>query len=123
MVEHVESCSEQPEAFIREMNRMIVKDIKPNGGQYRTEPVSLSGMDFVPPQACSVPAFMRQLGEEIRSGGLDRSPLEFAVSLHTKLVAIHPFIDGNDRTARLLLNAWLLAQGLPVVIFNYADRE
>ena len=66
---------------------------------------------------------MQQLGEEIRNGGPDRSPLEFAASLHTKLVAIHPFIDGNGRTARLLLNAWLLAQGLPVVIVNYADRE
>jgi Fic family protein len=123
MLANFESCLDQPEAFIREINGLIVKDIKPNGGQYRTEQVSLSGMDFVPPQGTSVPAFMRQLGEEVKTRGPDRSPLEFATSLHTKLVWIHPFIDGNGRTARLLLDACLLAQGLPVVVVNYADRE
>jgi Fic family protein/molecular chaperone DnaK (HSP70) len=123
MIENIDSRFKQPEAFIREINRIIVKSIKQNGGQYRTEEVSLAGVDFRPPQASSVPAFMRQLGEEIKGGGFDRSPLEFATSLHTKLVWIHPFIDGNGRTARLLLNACLLAHHLPVVIVNYADRE
>ena len=123
MLENAESCFDQPEAFIRIINGMIVKDIKQNGGQYRTEEVSLAGVDFMPPQASSVSAFMQQLGEEIKGRGPDRSPLEFVTSLHTKLVWIHPFIDGNGRTARLLLNACLLAQGLPVVIVNYADRE
>jgi hypothetical protein len=49
--------------------------------------------------------------------------LECAASLHTKFVWIHPFSDGNGRTARLLLNAYLLSQDLPVVVINYADRE
>src|SRR5262249_34854732 len=104
-------------------NGMILQDISPNGGQYRSGPVSLSGMDFIPPQSSSVPVFMQMLGEEIKSRGPDRSPVEFATSLHTKLVWIHPFSDGNGRTARLLLNASLLAQGLPVIVVNYADRE
>ncbi len=123
MLANFESCLEQPEAFIREINRLIVKDIQPNCGQYRTDQVSLSGMDFVPPQGASVPAFMEELGEEVKTRGPDRSPLEFATSLHTKLVWIHPFADGNGRTARLILDACLLAQGLPVVVVNYADRE
>jgi hypothetical protein len=110
-------------SFHQDNKRYDLKDIKQNGGQYRTEEVSLVGVDFIPPQASSVSTFMQQLGEEIKGRGFDRSPLEFATSLHTKLVWIHPFIDGNGHTARLLLNACLLAQGLPVVIVNYADRE
>lgn len=123
MLEHFNFAFDQPEMFIREINKQIVERIKPTGGQYRTEPVALSGMNFTPPEASSVPAFMEQLGNEIKSRGIDRSPIEVASSLHTKLVSIHPFIDGNGRTARLLLNACLLSLGLPVIVVNYADRE
>jgi Fic family protein len=123
MLDNFKSMFDQPEAFLREINRMILKDVKSDGGQYRTDKVSLSGMNFIPPQASSVPAFMRQLSDEIKSRGVDRSQIEFAASLHSKLVWIHPFVDGNGRTARLLLNACLLAQALPVVVVNYADRE
>ncbi|HMH43697.1 MAG TPA: Fic family protein [Pyrinomonadaceae bacterium] len=123
MLENFKSVFDRPEAFVREINRLILRDVKPNGGQYRTDKVSLSGMNFVPPQASSVPAFMGQLSDEIKSRGVDRSQIEFATSLHSKLVWIHPFTDGNGRTARLLLNACLLAQELPVVVVNYADRE
>lgn len=122
MLERADSCFDQPESFIRELNRLVVEDVEAGDGQYRSEPVSLSGMDFVPPQGTSVPIFMQQLGDEIKTAGVDRSPLEFATSLHTKLVCIHPFVDGNGRTARLLLNACLLNQGLPVIVVNYADR-
>ena len=43
--------------------------------------------------------------------------------MHTKLVWIHPFEDGNGRTARLLLNAILLNESLPAIIVNYADKN
>ncbi len=123
MLEHFESFFEQPESFIREINSLIVKDLRQDGGQYRNSSVTLSGADFVPPQAYTVPAFMQQLSREIRNGAIDRSPLEFASTIHTKFVWIHPFNDGNGRTARILLNACLLAHGLPVIVVNFADRE
>lgn len=123
MLTSFESLFEQPEAFVREINRLIIRGIQPKEGQYRSGSVSLAGVDFEPPQSSSIPAFMRQFADEIQTRGKDRSPLEFSASLHTKLVWIHPFVDGNGRTARLLLNACLLAQGLPVIVVNYADRE
>jgi len=123
MLDNFVTIFDQPEAFTREINRLILQDIKTHAGQYRTESVSLSGTNFTPPEAASVPAFMEQLGEEIKTRGKDRSPVEFAASVHTKLVSIHPFIDGNGRTARLLVNACLLSLGLPVVVVNYADKE
>jgi len=123
MLDNLGYCVESPEAFIRQLNATLLKGIAPDAGEYRKGPVKLSGMDFVPPPAGSVPAFMRQLSEELRDGREGRSGLECAVSFHTKLVWIHPFNDGNGRTARLLLNAYLLSQGLPVIVINYADRE
>jgi molecular chaperone DnaK (HSP70)/fido (protein-threonine AMPylation protein) len=122
MLENFESFFDRPEPFIREINKIINKDIKESGGKYRTESVSISGTEFKPPQSSFVPMFMEQLGEEIKTRGNDRSPLEFATSIHTTFVSIHPFIDGNGRTARLLLNAALLLVGLPVIVVNYADR-
>jgi len=123
MLDNVESCITSPEAFIRHINGCILRGVAHHGGEFRKGPVKLSGMDFVPPVAGSVSAFMQQLGNEIRSGRGDRSAVECAVAFHTKLVWIHPFNDGNGRTARLLLNAYLLSQGLPVLVVNYADRE
>jgi hypothetical protein len=66
---------------------------------------------------------MEKLGKELMTGPAGRSLLEFAVTMHTKLVAVHPFIDANGRTARLLMNAILLAGGLPVVVINFDDKQ
>ncbi|SPD71989.1 Filamentation induced by cAMP protein Fic (fragment) [uncultured Desulfobacterium sp.] len=43
-------------------------------------------------------------------------PVEFAAMLHKELVTIHPFIDGNSRAARLLMNLAFLQDGYPIVI-------
>jgi Fic family protein/molecular chaperone DnaK (HSP70) len=128
MLDNAESCVSSPEPFIRHVNSMILQSmilqgVANHGGEYRKGPVKLSGMNFVPPAASSVPAFMGKLAEEVRNGSTGRSPLKCAVAFHTKLVWIHPFNDGNGRTARLLLNAHFLAQDLPAVVINYADRE
>lgn len=123
MIENINSCVASPEAFIRHVNSTIMGDVASHGGEYRKGPVKLAGMDFVPPAAGSVAPFMQQFSNEVRGTCAGRSPLECAVSFHTKLVWIHPFNDGNGRTARLFLNAYLLSQGLPVLVINYADRE
>jgi len=123
VLDNLESCIASPEAFIRHVNSTILRGVTSHAGEYRKGSVKLAGMNFVPPTAESVPAFMQQLGNEIRMGRGDRSGVECAVAFHTKLVWIHPFNDGNGRSARLLLNAYLLSQNLPVVVVNHADRE
>ncbi len=123
MLDNVQSCITAPEMFIRHINGMILQRIATHGGEYRKGPVKLSGMNFTPPTAGSVPAFMAEFADEVKAGSVGRSVLECAVTLHTKLVWIHPFNDGNGRTARLLLNAYLLSQDLPVIVVNYADKE
>ena len=50
------------------------------------------------------------------------NPIELAAEAHYRLVTIHPFIDGNGRTARLLMNWILLMQGYPIAIIKKKDR-
>ena len=123
MIDNVEYLSEDPEGFIRNINKMILEGIMDGGGEYRQKAVTIAGMNFVPPVATSVPPLMQSFGQELKRGLEGRSALEFSVAMHTKLVSIHPFIDANGRVARLLLNAILLANNLPVVVVNFDDKQ
>lgn len=49
-------------------------------------------------------------------------PVSLAAEAHYKLVSIHPFIDGNGRTARLLMNCLLMMHGYPPAIIRPRDR-
>ena len=123
MLENYNACIEEPEGFIRTLNRMILEGTFQGGGEYRLKPVKISGMDFKPPISSAVPSFMEKLAAELKEGASERSIIEFAATMHTKLVSIHPFIDGNGRTARLLMNAILLKYSLPPIIVNFADKQ
>ena len=59
---------------------------------------------------------MRAFVEKIPDHRAENHPVEFAAILQTELVSIHPFIDGNGRAARLLMNLALLQAGYPVAI-------
>lgn len=118
-----EFCRSYPEEFIRELNAILLKDVKQGGGLYRTVTVSVAGADFLPPAPSVLPEFIRSLVKEIASCPKERSSLEFAVLAHTKLVWVHPFVEANGRTGRLLLNGYLLCNRLPVVIVNHANKK
>jgi Fic family protein len=84
-------------------------------GKYRDKNVIITGTDFEPPSPSEVPQLMRSLIDELPS--LKRQhPVEYAASLHIRLATIHPFVDGNGRTARLLMNLALLQAGYPITI-------
>ena len=117
------SFKDAPENFVREINKLVLGQIDARGGTYRNETVKISGMDFEPPNPIDVPAYMNQLAAELKTGPAGRSVVQFATEAHNKLAAIHPFIDGNGRTARLLLNAILLDSTLPPIIINFQDKQ
>ena len=52
----------------------------------------------------------------------DIHPVEIAARVHVDFVGIHPFVDGNGRTSRLLMNLELMKSGFPPVIFRVEDR-
>ncbi len=85
-------------------------------GQYRKEKVIITGTTYVPPAAKQVPVLMKELVKHIPIWKKSYHPVECAAMVHKEFVAIHPFVDGNGRTARLLMNLILLQTGFVVTI-------
>jgi excisionase family DNA binding protein len=101
---------------------IILDRIDPeNSGFYRRGAVRISGTDYSPPNAAKVPGLMQEVYHMLNAKGGE--PIETAAMIHQRFVDIHPFIDGNGRTARLLLNLYLMRNGYPPVILLKAERK
>lgn len=86
-----------------------------HAGQYRDIQVFISGTDYVPPTPEEVPEAMAKLVVELTLAEERMHPVELAAYAHRRLADIHPFRDGNGRTARLLMNLVLVNKGYCVV--------
>lgn len=94
---------------IKNLHRVFFFRIDPtNAGKYRKQRVLVTGSEFLPPPPDKVPGLMESLAQTIPRARHKFHPIHFAAFLHRELVTIHPFIDGNGRTARLLMNLALL---------------
>lgn len=89
-------------------------------GKYRNQAVFIKGSSFVPPNYAQVPDLMNVLIEFLQE--IENDPVRKATIAHLGLVTVHPFIDGNGRTARLLMNFILLKNGYPIVIVKNDKR-
>lgn len=89
---------------------------KANAGRYRKQNVIVTGSDFIFPAPSELKELMAAFAKEIPRLRAGKHAIEFAALLHTRLVTIHPFVDGNGRAARLLMNLALLQEGYPVTI-------
>ena len=105
------------ESVIKDIHGIVLRGIdKENAGRYRTVPVMISGSKFVPPQPyLIVPQMEAFIAEYGRMESEGTHPVLVAAYLHNELVRIHPFIDGNGRTSRLLMNLYLFRHGYPIV--------
>jgi len=93
-----------------------------HAGKYRDRPVIITGTDFVPPAPHAVLHAMREFVEQMPQ--LRKlHPVISAARLHAQLANIHPFIDGNGRTARLLMNLSLVQNGYPITIIPPVVRS
>ncbi len=109
------------EADVLAVHREIMADVDPAGaGHFCAGRVLITGTGFVPPGAHEFPALMPALLDAANSPGLH--PVVRAAELHYNLVAVHPFADGNGRTARLLMNHHLLRHGLPHAVVPVGRR-
>lgn len=86
-------------------------------GKYRNIPVFISGSSYPVTKPSLIPREMAELCAWLRTDRKALHPVEQAALAHQRFVFIHPFIDGNGRVARLLMNVILIQNGwLPVVI-------
>lgn len=102
---------------IKNIHGLVLKDIDDdNAGRYRTENVTIKGAVHIPPDYLIVPELMERLVLNYKEWD-KYHPIIKAALLHGELVKIHPFIDGNGRTSRLVMNLSLMNSGyLPVII-------
>jgi len=104
------------EDMIRRLHYLFCNGIDPdNAGRYRKGQVFITGTEYLPPAAEDVPGCMVSFIEELAEKQGTLHPIEFAAYAHRRLVDIHPFQDGNGRTARLLMNLILINQGYCIV--------
>ena len=87
-----------------------------NAGKYRQVPIFVTGTDFEFASPLEIPLLMEKLFQEIPQYKNTYHPVHYSALIHAKLVTIHPFIDGNGRTARLLMNLVLLQSGYVITI-------
>lgn len=108
---------------IRALHQLVLKNIDDeNAGRYRTTNVLIAGAAHTPPEAVLVPGQMANFVQWHATVAQALHPVERAARVHGELVRIHPFVDGNGRTARLLLNLELLKAGFPAVIIPVEQR-
>lgn len=108
---------------IKSIHQLILKDIDDkNAGVYRKTNVLISGADHVPPDALHVESEMQGFIHWYRTDGVNLHPVERAARVHADFVKIHPFVDGNGRTSRLLMNLELMKSGFPPVVLPVEKR-
>ena len=112
------------ESDLLRLHSLILQGIDDqNAGRYRSVPVRISGSMVVLPNYMKVPRLMSDFVEQVLANPHDLHPVEVATRAHYELVTIHPFADGNGRTARLLMNLVLMQHGYPPAIIAMRQRE
>lgn len=112
------------ERLIRKLHQLITKETEEEwAGRYRNSNVIIGGAEHTPPDALEVPSEMDNLIKWLKESRKKLHIIELAALLHHKLVYIHPFFDGNGRTARLIMNLLLMQAGYPLVIVLKNDRK
>lgn len=109
------------ERVIKDIHSLVLMDRPEDKGVYRRIPVKITGAQHEPPQPYLVPIQMERLLRNQKE--IKRHTIENAALFHLDFEGIHPFIDGNGRTGRLILNLMLMQEGFPPIDVKFADRK
>jgi Fic family protein len=106
---------ELSEKVVKDIHALILRGIdKENAGIYRKVPVLISGARHISPQPYLIEKLMEEYFEFYETQKNTLHPVILAAEMHERLVSIHPFIDGNGRTSRLVMNLLLIRNGYPI---------
>ncbi len=111
------------ERIIKELHSLVLMDRPRDKGVYRRIPVMISGATHTPPQPYLVQPQMEQLVFAFNDSRKHVHPLQRIAKFHLDFEGVHPFIDGNGRTGRLLLNFALMRSGYLPIDIKFTDRR
>lgn len=108
---------------IKNIYHLVLKGINDKyAGNYRDQQVMISGAQHLPPAPFLLKEKMNEFIEWYSTKAQELHPVERAAMVHIIFVGIHPFVDGNGRTSRLLLNLELMNNGYPPIVIKNANR-
>jgi len=117
--ELVSAAEPLSERTIKLIHALVLQGIdRKNAGVYRGISVGIRGTDIVFPEPYIIPKLMEDVMLYYKRNKDSMHPVRLAAHMHFKLVAVHPFTDGNGRTCRLVMNLILLQHGYPVTVFS-----
>lgn len=128
--QHIWELRHKPEEIITErdilsLNSIILEGITDKRGEYRNNDVAILGSDVQLAKKEEVKSLMMEFTQELVKEQQEnkKHPVQQASEAHYKLVKIHPFVDGNGRTSRLLMNSLLIKNSYPPIIIEAGERN
>lgn len=119
VVANGEALSEQ---IIKDIHSLVLMSDSANRGVYRKIQVRIMGSDHTPTEPHFIQEELANLIQQYQKMLTETHPLQAIAWLHLAFESIHPFIDGNGRTGRLLLNFELLKHGYLPIDIKFTDR-
>ena len=125
--EYMEQLAQQQKPLtnydICAIHSLVLADRREDCGRWRRVPVRIAGALTTPAQPYMIEPMMSALLADMDSIYAQKHIVERVALFHLRFESIHPFIDGNGRTGRLLLNLQLIRAGFPPINVKFADRK
>jgi len=121
MLEMAKSNTKITHETIKKLHVTVTKGLQEDAGKYRTTDIKIAGLETTPPPYNELPKIMDEYIKNIEK--LKLHPVKKVVFIHHELVRIRPFVGGNGRVARLLINLFLMKNGYPPIILKKEEKN